>query len=124
VTEREGLQPRESSAGAGAADEDRQLAADQLATAAQEGDDAGEIGQTRARGGEVFVKITEKKQLPDFEFFRRARSWRLANQKRAPGEKVPKGCNSEINKVAACDRLNQVREPKWESWSIGEILVL
>jgi uncharacterized protein (TIGR03437 family) len=48
---------------------------------------------------------TDKKQFPYFEFFRRERNWRLASQKRAPGEKVPKGCNSEINKVATCDKL-------------------
>ena len=74
----------------------RRIGALQVATGSQEGDDTSEIRQTRTRGRKGVMEITEKKQLPDFEFFRRGGIgiWRA---KRRPQEKkFPKHCNSEV----------------------------
>jgi hypothetical protein len=68
-------------------------------------------GRPGRRDGKVFVEITEKKQLLGFGFFRRGEIDAWPSQKTAPGEKVPKNCNSETQLVA-CDKLNGNREAK------------
>jgi hypothetical protein len=72
--------------------------------------------------GEVFVEITEKKQAPGSWFFRRGELALGRAKKTARGEKEPRTCTLEDQKLAACDRLIKLRERKCKFRVIGTIL--
>jgi len=64
--------------------------------------------------GEVFVKVVEKKQLPDFEFFRRGGIGAWPSQKAGFRQKAPKDFNSKDRELPTRDKLNGSQEAKVE----------
>jgi hypothetical protein len=71
-----------------------------------------------ARVGEVFVEITEKKQLPGFWILPAGRNSSLAEPKDAARRRSSQKLQPGSQKLAVCDRLNPIQEPKWKSWII------
>jgi hypothetical protein len=62
--------------------------------------------------GNVFLEVTEKRQLPDFRFFRRDGIGAWQRQKKAPGEKAA----FRGTKTLGGDILSPIQEPKWKFW--------
>jgi hypothetical protein len=64
----------------------------------------------RDGAGEVFVEITENKQFRVFGFSQWGGIGAWPSQKTASGEKVPRTCTSEDQKLATCDKLTEDRD--------------
>jgi hypothetical protein len=73
------------------------------------------LGRAGIGTGEVFVKMVEKEQLPDFWFLDEAKLASGGARRRGFAEKVPRISTLENQKLTSCDSLTKNREPKWKS---------